>query len=343
MAVAHQRLGIVLWNLLVVWVLFMICEGSVAFLLNHPPRSGWLLEPLHEYYRQADRVAIQYLPSCSRWDPTLGYTLRPGRCRFINREFNVELSINGAGLRDDEASLKKPEIIVLGDSHAMGWGVEDDETYARVIEENSGRKVLNAAISSFGTVRELMLLSRLDTSNLRWLFIQYSPNDANEVRSFIDNDRKLSTMTKARYRELVTENETQTRYHFGRHTTRFIPIAARSLVRPLPIGEPLTDADRTEARGFLEVLNGTWNIPVGVGCVVLEINKLGQNDSLFIDALRDSIESDGWPKFTSDMRLIDLSTTLTRKLDYFAYDGHMTAQGHRSVAERILSEVGITK
>jgi len=41
-----------------------------------------------------------------------------------------------------------------------------------VLEKNTNRKVLNAGISSFATVREMILLNRLDTSNLKYLIIQ---------------------------------------------------------------------------------------------------------------------------------------------------------------------------
>ena len=53
---------------------------------------------------------------------------------------------------------------MLGDSHAMGWGVEQEEALPQVLARKSGRKVLNAAVSSYGTVREMLMLDRLDTS-----------------------------------------------------------------------------------------------------------------------------------------------------------------------------------
>lgn len=74
------------------------------------------------YHLLYERNMIQYLPECARYDAELGYTLKPGICRFTNREFDVECRINSIGVRDDEASLSSPEIIVVGDSHAMGWG-----------------------------------------------------------------------------------------------------------------------------------------------------------------------------------------------------------------------------
>ena len=74
-------------------------------------------------------------------------------------------------MRDDEESLKAPEVIVLGDSVAMGWGIEQNETMAQQIEAMAGLKVLNAGISSYGTVREMKLLNRLDLSRVKYLVI----------------------------------------------------------------------------------------------------------------------------------------------------------------------------
>jgi hypothetical protein len=104
---------------------------------------------------------VQFLPDCGRYDPDVTYTLRPGVCRFRNAEFDTELRINSAGLGDDEASLRDASVVVLDDSHAMGWGVEQDEAFPQVLERITGLKTLNAAVPSFGTVRAIRLLRRL--------------------------------------------------------------------------------------------------------------------------------------------------------------------------------------
>src|SRR5262247_1177276 len=73
------------------------------------------------YAGRADR----FLAECGRYDPRLTYMLRFGGCHFTNVEFDTDIKVNSFGLRDDEDSLKDPEVIVLGDSQAMGFGVED--------------------------------------------------------------------------------------------------------------------------------------------------------------------------------------------------------------------------
>jgi hypothetical protein len=129
-----------------------------------------------------DRNYLQIDPAAIRWDAELGYTLRPGEFRFSNTEFSTSYRVNSLGPRDDEASLHQPEVVVLGDSFAMGWGVEQNETFAQVLERLTGLRVLNAGVSSYGTVRELRMLARVDTSATSWVVIQFCNNDFFENR-----------------------------------------------------------------------------------------------------------------------------------------------------------------
>ena len=79
---------------------------------------------------------------------------------------------NREGFRGRERPREKPEnvtrIAILGDSTAMGWGVEDDETYAARLEdrlddgEQSGRiEVLNFAIAGLNSTGVLQRLKDL--------------------------------------------------------------------------------------------------------------------------------------------------------------------------------------
>src|SRR5262245_1272614 len=116
----------------VILTLFAL-EGFLAFGLSHPglligkDGSGVrLLRMARSYHLNQERRLIQFQPECATYDPGLTYTLIPSSaCTVASREFSVEYRANRLGLRDDDASLVKPEIVVLGDSHAMGWGVAE--------------------------------------------------------------------------------------------------------------------------------------------------------------------------------------------------------------------------
>lgn len=108
------------------------------------------------------RNTVQQL--CTQPHPTLQYMNRPGYSGiFANREFRTHLRINSKGLRDREYPYEKPagrkRVLVLGDSYAFGWGVEAEETAAKVLEARlPGVEVLNGACSGWGTRQELEFL-----------------------------------------------------------------------------------------------------------------------------------------------------------------------------------------
>ena len=101
---------------------------------------------------------------CVTYDESLIYVPRIGSCRHRNVEFNTILNFTERGrLMPDIINKNNKPIIVLGDSHAMGWGVNDNETFSYILQNLSRTPVYNLAVSSYGTVREVI---RLEKSNL---------------------------------------------------------------------------------------------------------------------------------------------------------------------------------
>ena len=74
-----------------------LAEGAFVFLLGHSRVAaglpGGVLSHLRAFYLHHDRVMVQAMPECSRYDPGLFYTLKPGECRFANREFDTTLRV----------------------------------------------------------------------------------------------------------------------------------------------------------------------------------------------------------------------------------------------------------
>src|SRR6185436_18662439 len=167
-------------------------------------------------------------PQCARYDAGLAYTLKPGTCTFGNIEFENVYRISEPGVRDDPAALDAPEVIVVGNSHAMGWGVEQEQALPQVLARKLGRKVLNAAVSSYGTVREMLMLKRLNTSNLRVLVVQYSDTDLPENRTFRLNANQLPSMDEQQYQTLVRHEGSRRSYYPGKYVYRLL----MNIVRP---------------------------------------------------------------------------------------------------------------
>lgn len=92
---------------------------------------------------------------------------------FQQRDFSYIQRVNTHGLRGKEFTTEKApgtyRIIMLGDSFTMGKGVEDDQTFSVVLEENLRRgdaacgrpiEVLNAGVDSYAPILGLLYLTR---------------------------------------------------------------------------------------------------------------------------------------------------------------------------------------
>jgi len=279
------------------------------------------------------------------WDPELTYTLQPAvAVRHRNREFDVEIRTNRMGLRDDEQSLSAPEIIAIGDSFTMGFGVEQDSTFPQLIEKQTGLTVLNAGIESYGTAREVLLLNRLDTSNLHTLIVQYCPNDLTENAAFLANNGRLDTMDEQRFTTSYEQYRAETEYYFGKYlwylATHLIPATA-----PLTSEAEKKQRSYQHARGFLDSLQ---RLPIAkkdvqlIVMVVIDLNasyllqyEPNFENQRFLEDLDSLIASDRYPNFIKNMKLIDVMGTLDEN-DRFILDGHISARGHRRIADLVL-------
>ncbi|MDI6826368.1 MAG: hypothetical protein QMD36_04220 [Candidatus Aenigmarchaeota archaeon] len=109
---------------------------------------------------------------------------------------STKIKINSNGLRDYEYSIKKPNntfrIIVLGDSHAMGMGVELNETYPRVLERmlnpnHRKYEVLNFGVHGYNLIQKIELLKIKGlTYEPDMILFQYSGDDTID-RNVLDN------------------------------------------------------------------------------------------------------------------------------------------------------------
>ena len=314
----------------------LLFEVIIVSLLHAPRLTGASPAPLRrsiqQVYRHFNRSLIQFDPRCARYDAGLAYTLKPGTCTFENIEFRNAYRINSAGVRDDEAALDAPEVIVIGDSHAMGWGVEQEEALPKVLERKLGRKVLNAAVSSYGTVREASMLDRLNTSRLRVLVVQYSDNDLPENRTFRENGNQLPIMSEPQYQNIVRHYGSQRSYYPGKYVYRLFLKVFR-LEEPEPDQlrmDPVTPAE--EAELFVHVLtHGSRTALDHVQLVVLEVNEQIRPARPFVAALDAVRRRDANPAFIRGLIALDVAPLLTPD-DFYRLDDHMNARGHEKVA-----------
>lgn len=302
--------------------------------LNRPASlAGPLKTAAQSYYMAYDRKIIQFESEMAQYDSELFYRLKPGEFQFENREFKVEFRVNSLGVRDDEASLDGPEVIVLGDSQAMGWAVPQNETFAELIEAKTGRKTLNAAVSSYGTAREFALLKQVDTSRTRVLIVQYCQNDYQENEDFFDSG-ELNISPREKYVQAREDYLRKTRYYPFKHVIHFPFLFLRALE-----GRSDREIQPDEARVFLNVIERSGVYEKVESIPVVPINGRRTNKD-FITALKEELRDPRWnPLLKARIRPVDLSAELTEEY-YNVLDDHLNEQGHELVAEALIRTMG---
>jgi lysophospholipase L1-like esterase len=101
-------------------------------------------------------------------NPKIGHVHRPNG---VARLMGVEVRINSAGFRDDEARLERDHrrrLIFLGDSLTFGWGVEKRQSFEDRLERSlalrAPTEIINFGAGNYNTVQqvELFLETGLD-------------------------------------------------------------------------------------------------------------------------------------------------------------------------------------
>ena len=100
------------------------------------------------YNDRGYRKIWQTQKDCIELDERLIYVPRIGSCRFTNAEFDTTLNFDESGRMRNSMPQKRSEIgiAVLGDSYAMGWGVNDRETFANILQDELKRPVAFATV-----------------------------------------------------------------------------------------------------------------------------------------------------------------------------------------------------
>lgn len=96
----------------------------------------------------------------------LGFRLAPSlHTRMTGPEYDVAVDTNSLGFRDDEIGPKKAtRVLLLGDSFAMGYGVERGALFADLLERDLGIDVVNAATGGYEIVHQIQVLEEYGKS-----------------------------------------------------------------------------------------------------------------------------------------------------------------------------------
>lgn len=123
------------------------------------------------------------------YDEQLGWKGSPkAKSRYISKDFIVNVSHDALGYRNLAPPYVpgKHNILLIGDSYGWGWGVEDDETAASVMNGKSGAyNVYSLGIPGYGTDQQYLALQRLLAAHPDYhyenVFLLFYLNDFNDV------------------------------------------------------------------------------------------------------------------------------------------------------------------
>jgi hypothetical protein len=109
---------------------------------------------------------VDYPPAAfSPWirSDAFGFRLAPGiDLRMRGPEYDVDVRTNSLGMRDDEPGPKdRPRVLLLGDSFAMGYGVERGQLFADLLEKDLGIDVEDAGTGGYEIVQQPRVLAEL--------------------------------------------------------------------------------------------------------------------------------------------------------------------------------------
>jgi hypothetical protein len=315
-------------------------------ILQHPERHRntgrmWNVIATDLYYLlEAD--LWQNKKECVQYDDKLLY--KPsGGCRFSNKEFSTYLTFSESG-RSTPSSRSPTSgrpLIFAGDSDTMGWGVNDDETFASLIASKVKVPVLNLGVSSYGTVREIMRLRmhpRFQEANC--IFIQYSWNDFQENALFLARGG-LPVPRPERFQQLV--------FDYGRSKVRFLDVLRQTfdMMVDYPIAFflnviglhefPLLDDDPLESKG------GTPREEAeDIRAFLAVLASFPEVNDKILFVIGPSRFASGLKRGRLPGNVFPIQVELT-PADWYTLDMHPNKKGHREIAAQILEHLTRTE
>jgi lysophospholipase L1-like esterase len=154
------------------------------------------------------RVAIPFQKIFLRWNPSIRpipqqfttcddevthYWNSPGRyrMRIFERDYAIDTDADGIRVGNRKRTEAGRPVLVLGDSHSWGLGVDDGETYTAILNRMSADDFTSVSCASFGTARAFLkarqLIRQDNIERPRALVIQYCFNDRPENEGFVES------------------------------------------------------------------------------------------------------------------------------------------------------------
>ena len=263
------------------------------------------------------------------------YKMKPGPCALRNLEYDTVLTHDADGFR---VSPPAPhyDVAVVGDSHAHGVGVGDDQTFAHLLSSEHHRRVRNLAIGSHATRRELDVLDTYGR-DADYVVLQYCENDANENNATLKlGPEALRSQIEASLKDIMAD------YEQGKALGYRKPLQdlARKLLDHSYTSKATWREDlqirniEQEAHDFAKILDRYRTLLEGKRLIILESSGWLSNSPRFKTRFATELGYLDWPQ----ARVLD-TTKILADGDSFVLDDHLNAGGHRKLAAAIANEI----
>ncbi len=268
---------------------------------------------------------------CVSLDPVVVYKPSLTPCTFTNIEFDTELIFTETGRAHPGLAASGSPIAVIGDSHAMGWGVGDTETFSYLLQQQTGRAVYNLGVGSYATERSVRrLIDMPGFEDVTTIILQYGDNDLVENQNFpIDSAHWVSV-----FGQKFAEGDLRERTYFQKLSFAYPVVTKEVLQRLVEIPMEMLGAEVTTPKdlpadhsGPLQnVLSAFGQELAGRELILFYVNGHGVR----INDLEVTLEDQGIP-----VKYIDLG--LDPDQHFYELDDHLNATGHKHIAEQLLS------
>lgn len=142
-------------NVLTFLVTLALCASLLEF--GYRAASG---VPLFSFVDRREAHVVQSdLSAAVRYDPDVGYVLRPG---IRSKGFNtIEPGVRANATPTEAPSISTGGILVVGNSFAAGSQVDDEETFPAQLETMTQRPVINAGVGGYGVDQSILRAAQL--------------------------------------------------------------------------------------------------------------------------------------------------------------------------------------
>ncbi len=321
--IGYMLIGVLFYS----FIAFFISISPIFFnLIGVGFSNNFIIDQQRHYYKKAPmRSIFQGDAGCAQADKVLGYKFKYGDCNFKNFEFDTLLKFdeNGALVNRDLKLISQSDVIVVGDSHAMGWGVDFNQTFSYLLN-NLGYNVSNLSMSSYGTEQEI--LSAINSKKFLSadaVVIQYCENDISKNKKKIDDYviQEFDYYSEIEKRELnfIKKIQNAARFYFNEwNLASFFGFPIHFLKSFYK--KPHTySTDAAEHKKYIKEILSRYDLLNDKNIIIFYSNAHGKK---FIN----------WNEVYGNIKFVDLNLDQNH---YFQIDDHLNKEGHKYISFQI--------